>query len=80
MRDTSDLFHEVNASIIAVKAAKDELRLRTKELVAQMQEDGHDRAWGEAYLNRVCEEVDAFTARWARHFFAEEWPVGLTDE
>lgn len=75
MRDFEAMCEEINMDILAVAAAKKELKLRTKELVAQMQKDGHDRAWGVAYIDRLCLEVDSLTAHWSRKYFEEEWPA-----
>lgn len=74
MRDPSALIRDVNDGIMAVRAAKEELRLRTEELVAQMKEDGHDRQWGLDYMDLVCKNFKEPTARWAMHCFNEAWP------
>lgn len=75
MRDASQrLIRDVNDGIIAVAAAKRELKLRTEELIAKMKEDGHDRAWGVSYMEMVSKAVDETTAKWATQFFSEAWP------
>lgn len=74
MRDPNALVRDVNDGILAVKAAKAELKLRTEELVRQMKEDGHDRAWGVEYMEMVGKAVDMRTAAWAMEYFNHVWP------
>lgn len=74
MRNKDALIRDVNDGILAVGAAKRELKLRTEELVRQMKEDGHDRAWGVEYMDMVSKSVDETTAKWATQYFNEAWP------
>lgn len=80
MRDAHARIRDVNDGIIAVTAAKRDLRQHTGELVAKMKEDGHDRAWGVAYMQDVCKFLTSETTQWAMHYFNEAWPEEAGDE
>lgn len=80
MRKPNALIRDVNDGILAVAAAKSELKFRTEALVGKMREDGHSRQWGVEYMEMVCQAVDETTGKWAWQFFNEAWPEEEGDE
>lgn len=74
MRDFDKLIEEVNDSIQEIRAAKEELRVRTAELVEQMKSEGKTREWAVGYMDLVCKMVDARTAAWSMSYFNQSWP------
>lgn len=73
MRGLNEQIADVNDAIVEVKRAKDELKAMTVELVAAMISEGRDKAFGDDYLTMICEQVDARTGHWAKHYFEQEW-------
>lgn len=73
MRGIDRLIAEVNDAITEHKAARDELRESTVDLVAAMITEGRTKEWGDGYIELICSQVDEHTAKWAKRFFEEEW-------